>query len=91
MKWVDEEGDPCTLSSQLELDESIRLYELNKDSEVVIHGEYIFTLIKKLFVVFFCFAFFSWFSGFYFFFFLTKMRKLQWREMQKIKKTIHLI
>lgn len=39
MKWVDEESDPCTLSSQLELDEAIRLYELNKDSELVIHGE----------------------------------------------------
>ena len=31
-------GDPCTLSSQMELDESLRLYELNKDSEVVMHG-----------------------------------------------------
>lgn len=39
MKWVDEEGDPCTLSSQMELDEAIRLYELNRDSELTIHGE----------------------------------------------------
>lgn len=39
MKWVDEEGDPCTLSSQMELTESIRLYEINKDSELVIHGK----------------------------------------------------
>lgn len=41
MKWVDEESDPCTLASQLELCEAIRLYEINKDSELVIHGEYI--------------------------------------------------
>lgn len=38
MKWVDEEGDPCTLSTQMELTEAIRLYEINKDSELVIHG-----------------------------------------------------
>lgn len=37
MKWVDEEGDPCVLSCQVELDEAIRLYELNKDSELTIH------------------------------------------------------
>ncbi|XP_075058209.1 protein kinase C iota type [Mixophyes fleayi] len=37
MKWIDEEGDPCTVSSQLELDEAFRLYELNKDSELLIH------------------------------------------------------
>lgn len=37
MKWVDEEGDPCTISSQQELEEAIRLYELNKDSELLIH------------------------------------------------------
>lgn len=37
MKWVDEEGDPCTVSSQIELNEAIRLYDLNKDSEIVIH------------------------------------------------------
>ncbi|XP_078615158.1 protein kinase C iota type-like isoform X10 [Branchiostoma floridae x Branchiostoma japonicum] len=30
-------GDPCTISSQEELDEAIRLYELNKDSELCIH------------------------------------------------------
>lgn len=41
MKWVDEESDPCTLASQLELCEAIRLYEINKDSELVIHGEFI--------------------------------------------------
>ena len=37
LKWVDEEGDPCTLSSQLEFDEAIRLYYVNKESELVIH------------------------------------------------------
>ncbi|XP_054160714.1 protein kinase C iota type-like [Oppia nitens] len=37
MKWVDEEGDPCVISSQAELEEAIRLYELNKDSEITIH------------------------------------------------------
>ncbi|XP_045162767.2 protein kinase C iota type-like isoform X2 [Mercenaria mercenaria] len=37
VKWVDEDGDPCTVSSQIELDEAIRLYELNKDSEINIH------------------------------------------------------
>lgn len=39
MKWVDEENDPCTISSQMELDEAIRLYELNKEAELVIHGK----------------------------------------------------
>ncbi|XP_065215859.1 atypical protein kinase C isoform X6 [Planococcus citri] len=37
MKWVDEEGDPCVLSTQLELDTALRLYEINKDSELTIH------------------------------------------------------
>ena len=32
-------GDPCTMSSQIELDEAIRLYEINKDSEIQMHGE----------------------------------------------------
>ncbi|GAB0099605.1 atypical protein kinase C-like [Sergentomyia squamirostris] len=40
MKWVDEENDPCTISSQLELNEAIRLYELNRDSELLIHEEW---------------------------------------------------
>ncbi|MEQ2176712.1 hypothetical protein GOODEAATRI_030790, partial [Goodea atripinnis] len=40
MKWIDEEGDPCTVSSQLELEEALRLYELNKDSELTIHSEF---------------------------------------------------
>ena len=32
-------GDPCTISSQLELDEAVRLYEVNKDTEITIHGK----------------------------------------------------
>lgn len=31
-------GDPCTISSQVEIDEAIRLYEVNNDSEITIHG-----------------------------------------------------
>lgn len=38
MKWVDEEGDPCTISTQIELREALRLYEINRDSELTIHG-----------------------------------------------------
>ena len=38
VKWVDEEGDPCTVSSQIELDEAIRLYEINKEAELTVHG-----------------------------------------------------
>lgn len=45
MKWVDEEGDPCTISTQLELDEAIRLYEVNRDSELTIHGKFLFVYI----------------------------------------------
>ncbi|PSN41700.1 Protein kinase C iota type [Blattella germanica] len=37
VKWVDEDGDPCTISSQIELDEAFRLYDVNKDSELLIH------------------------------------------------------
>lgn len=37
MKWVDDEGDPCTISSQPELDEAIRLYDVCKDSDLTIH------------------------------------------------------
>jgi hypothetical protein len=37
LKWVDEEGDPCSLNSQMELDEAIRLYYLNKESELILH------------------------------------------------------
>ncbi|TGZ32558.1 Protein kinase C [Temnothorax longispinosus] len=37
MKWVDDEGDPCRIASQQELDEALRLYELEKDTEIIIH------------------------------------------------------
>lgn len=40
MKWVDDEGDPCRIASQEELDEALRLYELEKDTEITIHGQY---------------------------------------------------
>lgn len=40
MKWVDDEGDPCIISTQLELDEALRLYELNRDPELIIHGKW---------------------------------------------------
>ena len=34
-------GDPCTISCQEELNEAIRLYELNRDSELVIHCKFL--------------------------------------------------
>lgn len=37
IKWVDEDGDPCTISSQRELSEAIRLYEVNKEAELTVH------------------------------------------------------
>eukprot|EP00090_Calanus_glacialis_P000867 TRINITY_DN10616_c0_g1_i1.p1 TRINITY_DN10616_c0_g1~~TRINITY_DN10616_c0_g1_i1.p1 ORF type:complete len:599 (-),score=219.13 TRINITY_DN10616_c0_g1_i1:245-2041(-) len=37
IKWVDEEGDPCIVQSQTELDEAIRLYEVNKEAELAMH------------------------------------------------------
>merc|ERR1719204_65638 len=37
VKWVDEEGDPCIIQSQTELDEAVRLYEVNKDAEFAVH------------------------------------------------------
>ncbi|XP_070522322.1 atypical protein kinase C isoform X2 [Cardiocondyla obscurior] len=37
MKWIDDEGDPCRIASQQELDEALRLYELEKDTEITIH------------------------------------------------------
>jgi hypothetical protein len=37
IKWIDEEGDACTITSQNELDEAVRLYYLNKESELHIH------------------------------------------------------
>ena len=40
-------GDPCTISSQLELDEALRLYDLNKDSELALHGNFFFIIKSK--------------------------------------------
>ncbi|EHB05992.1 Protein kinase C iota type [Heterocephalus glaber] len=37
-QWVEKEGDLYTASSQLELEEAIRLCELKKDSELLIHS-----------------------------------------------------
>jgi atypical protein kinase C iota type len=37
MKWVDEEGDPCTISSQDELEESVRLFDSNRESGITLH------------------------------------------------------
>lgn len=51
MKWVDDEGDPCRIASQQELDEALRLYELEKDTEITIHGE--LKLFAKVFYPFF--------------------------------------
>ena len=31
-------GDPCTLSTQVELDEAVRLYHVNAESQLVING-----------------------------------------------------
>ncbi|CAG9538793.1 unnamed protein product [Cercopithifilaria johnstoni] len=37
VKWIDEEGDPCTISSQRELDEAIRLLHANGEAELNVH------------------------------------------------------
>lgn len=49
MKWVDDEGDPCRIVSQQELDEALRLYELEKDTEITIHGKCSIFLIPLMF------------------------------------------
>ncbi|NXY84282.1 KPCZ kinase, partial [Alcedo cyanopectus] len=40
LKWIDDEGDPCTISSQMELEEAFRLYCQNRDEGLIIHGKY---------------------------------------------------
>ncbi|KAF2988374.1 hypothetical protein EK904_001346 [Melospiza melodia maxima] len=40
LKWIDDEGDPCTISSQMELEEAFRLYCQNRDQGLIIHGKY---------------------------------------------------
>ncbi|XP_057606174.1 protein kinase C zeta type isoform X2 [Hippopotamus amphibius kiboko] len=37
LKWVDSEGDPCTVSSQMELEEAFRLSCQRKDEGLVLH------------------------------------------------------
>ncbi|XP_014227718.1 atypical protein kinase C-like [Trichogramma pretiosum] len=37
VKWIDDEGDPCRIASQKELDEAIRLYEIEKSNEIIVH------------------------------------------------------
>ncbi|KAL8198464.1 UNVERIFIED_CONTAM: hypothetical protein K2H54_011980 [Gekko kuhli] len=37
LKWIDNEGDPCTISSQMELEEAFRLYCQQRDEGLIIH------------------------------------------------------
>uniref|UniRef100_A0A670Z523 protein kinase C n=1 Tax=Pseudonaja textilis TaxID=8673 RepID=A0A670Z523_PSETE len=37
LKWIDNEGDPCTISSQMELEEAFRLYCRYRDEGLIIH------------------------------------------------------
>ncbi|CAH2319994.1 kinase C zeta type isoform X1 [Pelobates cultripes] len=37
LKWIDDEGDPCTISSQMELEEAFRLYSIYKEEGLAIH------------------------------------------------------
>ncbi|KAJ8371159.1 hypothetical protein SKAU_G00111870 [Synaphobranchus kaupii] len=37
LKWIDDEGDPCTISSQMELEEAFRLYSRNRNSGLLLH------------------------------------------------------
>ncbi|XP_048097154.1 protein kinase C zeta type-like [Alosa alosa] len=37
LKWIDDEGDPCTISSQMELEEAFRLYGRNRKSGLLLH------------------------------------------------------
>ncbi|KAM9242074.1 protein kinase C zeta type isoform 3-T3 [Dugong dugon] len=37
LKWVDDEGDPCTVSSQMELEEAFRLSCQRRDEGLIIH------------------------------------------------------
>lgn len=40
-----EKGDPCTLSTQVELDEAVRLYHVNNESQLVINGILLYTFL----------------------------------------------
>ncbi|XP_069466275.1 protein kinase C zeta type isoform X1 [Ambystoma mexicanum] len=37
LKWIDNEGDPCTISSQMELEEAFRLYRQHGEERLNIH------------------------------------------------------
>uniref|UniRef100_A0A4W6BM32 protein kinase C n=1 Tax=Lates calcarifer TaxID=8187 RepID=A0A4W6BM32_LATCA len=37
LKWIDDEGDPCTISSQMELEEAFRIYNRTKKSGLLLH------------------------------------------------------
>ncbi|KAM5321614.1 protein kinase C zeta type isoform 2-T2 [Glossophaga mutica] len=37
LKWVDSEGDPCTVSSQMELEEAFRLSCQHRDDGLIVH------------------------------------------------------
>lgn len=37
LKWIDDEGDPCTISSQMELEEAFRLYCQNNNEGLIVH------------------------------------------------------
>ncbi|XP_030588508.1 protein kinase C zeta type [Archocentrus centrarchus] len=37
LKWIDDEGDPCTISSEMELEEAFRIYGRTKRSGLLLH------------------------------------------------------
>uniref|UniRef100_A0AAQ6A0N6 protein kinase C n=1 Tax=Amphiprion ocellaris TaxID=80972 RepID=A0AAQ6A0N6_AMPOC len=37
LKWIDDEGDPCTISSQMELEEAFRIHSRTKWSGLLLH------------------------------------------------------
>lgn len=37
VKWVDDDGDLCTITSQTELDEALRLYWVNREAHLKLH------------------------------------------------------
>lgn len=49
MKWVDDEGDPCMLTCDEELQESIRLFNANKEPFLAVHGMFINLSVYHIF------------------------------------------
>uniref|UniRef100_A0A8C5EP68 Protein kinase C n=1 Tax=Gouania willdenowi TaxID=441366 RepID=A0A8C5EP68_GOUWI len=39
LKWIDDEGDPCTISSQMELEEAFRIHSRTRRSGFLLHSE----------------------------------------------------